>query len=510
MDEQTTARVIRSLQRIPFTEVRQSVIESMAGDPDIEIQRQTLSLRCPLSQTRIRDPCRFVGCDHFQCFDATSFLLFTHATQMRRSSAVDLRCPICERDVSTDTLAVDLYFDDVLRRVPPIIDEVDLQANGEWSTRDGQHTSFREITQVAAIYSGRITNPETTPGPASTPSNDGNLYPPEVIYVDSRSTLHEITVDRLPENEKDGVPGEDQPHDLESPTWGTHFWSIATAAYDSLHVPLPFPFSFDFWDRNEPSAPTQTINPRENLLRPTTAPNPPEPETPPAPLAQPPLAYHPARPAPVVPPPLVRDPGMGPPPDNRDQGGQLESPCPPPAQPDRGPALLGIIGGVFRFFRGIGFGWSLWILMVLVDVIEGTITIRLSMVLTEHWDFNQTVLSDRIRFVCFTSWWTMAGLLAVIPIELAWAGAEPSRAVGQIVISVFFLTWIFWTAGAGSISTIIWPREGPDCIIENFPYCKYTQGVLGLAWFMWIMVTVQGVYLICQAYKRYKAAENPV
>ncbi|KAG8714456.1 hypothetical protein FRC11_008408, partial [Ceratobasidium sp. 423] len=208
--------------------------------------------------------------------------------------------------------------------------------------------------QVAASSPGRVTSPGTIPGPPSAQFNSGNLYPPEAIYIESGSTLHEITVDRLPESEKDGAPGRDQPPGSDSPAWGTHFWSIATAAYDLLHVPLPFPFSFDFWDRNDPNASTEATNPRENLPGPTTAPTPPRAGTSSAPLAQPPQAYQPARSAPAMQPPLARDLGVGARPDNRNQGRQSEPPCPPPAQPER---RLGVFESILRFFNVIGFGW---------------------------------------------------------------------------------------------------------------------------------------------------------
>ncbi|CAE6470705.1 unnamed protein product [Rhizoctonia solani] len=108
MDERAIEREIRSLRRIPLAEVKQSVIQSMTRDPDIEVQRQTLSLRCPLSQTRIKDPCRFLACDHFECFDATFFLLFTQSTQAQ-SRTPNLRCLICEREVSRESLVIDMH-----------------------------------------------------------------------------------------------------------------------------------------------------------------------------------------------------------------------------------------------------------------------------------------------------------------------------------------------------------------------------------------------------------------
>ncbi|CAE6409448.1 unnamed protein product, partial [Rhizoctonia solani] len=153
--------------------------------------------------------------------------------------------------------------------------------------------------------------------------------------------------------------------------------------------------------------------------------------------------------------------------------------------------------------------WSLTAIVDLIESFKGIITIQLSMLFTEYRDFNQFDLGNRVRLVCFTSWWTMTGLVAVIPIKIVWTRSEPSRGALGGVIAAFVLTWIFWTAGAGSLTSLIWARKGPDCIITNFPYCKYTQGVLGLAWLIWIMVTVQGVYHVCLSLRGIQRAQPP-
>ncbi|CAE6519391.1 unnamed protein product [Rhizoctonia solani] len=171
-DERSIAREVRALRRLPFTEVRQSIIQSMRVGHDVESQRHTLSLRCTLSQSRIVDPARFKGCTHYQCFDATAFLSATHRT--RRRPGVNLCCPICERNVNQQDMVIDLYFDDILRRTPATMGEVYLQANGEWRTRDGHFTSLKDAIRITVSYTdgpnasnlapnSQNTNPEPNP-----------------------------------------------------------------------------------------------------------------------------------------------------------------------------------------------------------------------------------------------------------------------------------------------------------------------------------------------------------
>ncbi|CAE6409425.1 unnamed protein product, partial [Rhizoctonia solani] len=136
----------------------------MTKDSDVEVLRQTVCLRCPLSQTRIRDPCRFLGCDHFQCFDVTSFLLSGWMTQ----TPPILRCPVCNRDTSGEALVIDLYFENILKRAPATVDQVYLQTNGKWTIKD------------------RASN--------RGPNNGAVHLGPEVIHLDSRTSLDETVV----------------------------------------------------------------------------------------------------------------------------------------------------------------------------------------------------------------------------------------------------------------------------------------------------------------------------
>ncbi|KAH7333782.1 hypothetical protein B0J17DRAFT_676838 [Rhizoctonia solani] len=356
MDEHTTAR-IRGLRRLHLVEVQQSIARSVISDPDVEIEQQTLSLRCPLSQVRIRDPCRFSGCDHYQCFDATSFLLFTHATRTR-SSAINLRCPVCNRDASVETLVIDLFFDDILKRMPAAVDEVDLQPNGEWRTRDGQISSSRDATRPADSQSML----EVSNASRNEKSTEQGR---EVIYIDSRSSLSETSVGPALGNENnDARISEEYSSDPESTMRGIHFWSIATAVYKFL-PPLPLPFSL-------PQAPSL----REN--RPEYAPplvpekafkflaaRPSRRDTRSASSQLPPVYQLPApTPGMTMPPPLVYGPGMA----HRFW-------------------TLQLFGNIYiiQFLGCIGFGLSLWILMHLINMIEvRNQTIQLSMLFAEH------------------------------------------------------------------------------------------------------------------------------
>lgn len=107
---------------------RESVLSEMmkkANDPDIEVGSSVMSLKDPISTLRISTPCRSTLCTHNQCFDAESFLQL-------QEQAPTWTCPICNKSISYEALAVDAYVEEILRKARNA-DQVTIQPNGEWS-----------------------------------------------------------------------------------------------------------------------------------------------------------------------------------------------------------------------------------------------------------------------------------------------------------------------------------------------------------------------------------------
>jgi E3 SUMO-protein ligase PIAS1 len=97
-----------------------------ANDPDIEVGSSVMSLKDPISTVRISTPCRSTVCTHNQCFDAASFLQL-------QEQAPTWTCPICNKTISYEALAVDQYVEEILGKVRNA-DQVTIQPSGEWST----------------------------------------------------------------------------------------------------------------------------------------------------------------------------------------------------------------------------------------------------------------------------------------------------------------------------------------------------------------------------------------
>ncbi|KAG6636706.1 hypothetical protein CIPAW_11G129400 [Carya illinoinensis] len=103
----------------------QPAVASVDPDSDIIEGPSRISLRCPISYTRIRTPVKGLSCKHLQCFDFDNFL----DINSRRPS---WRCPHCNQYVCNMEIRIDQNMVKVLREVGENVDEVIISADGSW------------------------------------------------------------------------------------------------------------------------------------------------------------------------------------------------------------------------------------------------------------------------------------------------------------------------------------------------------------------------------------------
>ncbi|KAJ1650527.1 E3 SUMO-protein ligase pli1 [Dispira simplex] len=95
------------------------------ADDDIVTTGRLMSLKCPLSYTRIKDPCRSTHCDHIQCFDATSYLQINEQVPT-------WKCPICNIAAPYTDLMIDGFFLDIVQSVPDSVDQIYIEEDLSW------------------------------------------------------------------------------------------------------------------------------------------------------------------------------------------------------------------------------------------------------------------------------------------------------------------------------------------------------------------------------------------
>ncbi|KAJ7932449.1 PINIT domain-containing protein [Mycena leptocephala] len=168
-------------------EIRREMIASMTVDEDIVAGPQKMSLKCPLSYMRVNTPCRSRKCTHSQCFDATSWFSVMEQT-------TTWLCPVCERTLDPKDLIIDGYFDEILKQSPESVEDVVVEADGEWHTSDNKYGSAAWKASHAPAAIPKAASPRKfipAKSPSHTPSKGVNGDPngkrkaAEIVVLDS-------------------------------------------------------------------------------------------------------------------------------------------------------------------------------------------------------------------------------------------------------------------------------------------------------------------------------------
>ena len=121
---------------------------SMLFNSEIAVDSIQVSLRCPLSKTRIEIPCRPSLCDHIQCFDLATYI------SMNKQSGKWL-CPVCGKKAlpqpSARHLFVDVYFLDVLNDPRTKSEEaIQVEKDGSWRLVESTNEADKTVELLSS------------------------------------------------------------------------------------------------------------------------------------------------------------------------------------------------------------------------------------------------------------------------------------------------------------------------------------------------------------------------
>lgn len=134
----TLIESIKTRPHIPVEKTKKMAAE--LADDDVVADDAVYSLKDTVMMTRISTPIRSTVCTHIDCFDAESFM-------MLQSQAETWKCPVCNKSISWESLAVDDFFLEILKVAGPTISSVAIKADGSWSVcaeSDDEMTSSEE------------------------------------------------------------------------------------------------------------------------------------------------------------------------------------------------------------------------------------------------------------------------------------------------------------------------------------------------------------------------------
>ncbi|ETV84888.1 hypothetical protein H257_02804 [Aphanomyces astaci] len=126
--------VVAQSELITYAQAKADVIKSFGGDDDDDIVATCtmLSVRCPLGLCVIDLPARGIHCQHLQCFDLKTFLLFNRTARSRA-----WKCIVCHKFIALDDLRIDPYLKQLLADVrdDEELEEVEIFPDATWRKR---------------------------------------------------------------------------------------------------------------------------------------------------------------------------------------------------------------------------------------------------------------------------------------------------------------------------------------------------------------------------------------
>jgi len=124
-------------------------------------------------------------------------------------------------------------------------------------------------------------------------------------------------------------------------------------------------------------------------------------------------------------------------------------------------------------------------LLIFFSLIELIIAAWLVAKFNTHHNPLSSAVSTRTRFLLFTSIWTVVGSALLLILFMHSATGSVMTSVASHLVFLTF-TWIFWTAGAASITSAL--GGGLNCS-RHFVYCGQLNSLEAFAWIVWILTT---------------------
>eukprot|EP00297_Palpitomonas_bilix_P004616 CAMPEP_0113879122 /NCGR_PEP_ID=MMETSP0780_2-20120614/7061_1 /TAXON_ID=652834 /ORGANISM="Palpitomonas bilix" /LENGTH=698 /DNA_ID=CAMNT_0000865665 /DNA_START=268 /DNA_END=2365 /DNA_ORIENTATION=+ /assembly_acc=CAM_ASM_000599 len=170
-------------------------------DAEVEVDKVTVDLQCPISRMRMETPARGLQCTHMQCFDARWFMTVFEGSRNQR------KCTVCQKPIPT---LKDLVVDDLqvkilqtLKNDPGAL-SVHLAKNGTWSVADREKgtedlgENSNTLVDESTEGTGRLSpsplkrrhaeegerGEEEGPSPKKKPKVESVPSPPEVEVID--------------------------------------------------------------------------------------------------------------------------------------------------------------------------------------------------------------------------------------------------------------------------------------------------------------------------------------
>ncbi|CAE7167816.1 unnamed protein product [Rhizoctonia solani] len=135
-------------------------------------------------------------------------------------------------------------------------------------------------------------------------------------------------------------------------------------------------------------------------------------------------------------------------------------------------------------------------LLIFFGIIDGAIAAWLTHRYKERHDWINVSVRDRVYLLLFTAWWTV--LFSAIILALFMRSASSRFASILVHLAFLGITWVFWTAGAASLTASLGGGINCSRVAEQIVYCNQLNALMGFAWVEWALTTIAiFVVIIC-------------
>jgi hypothetical protein len=116
-----------------------------------------------------------------------------------------------------------------------------------------------------------------------------------------------------------------------------------------------------------------------------------------------------------------------------------------------------------------------------------------------HHNFTNLGERDRVRYILFTSIWTLVTAPVFMVLFLIAPIGHPLTSVATHLIYLF-VTWALWSASAAAITATLGGGRGLNCGTQHlFVYCGQLNALEAFSWMIWILLTVAIMLVIVRA-----------
>jgi hypothetical protein len=112
-------------------------------DDDLETGPEIVSLKDPITRTRIKFPTKGKNCKHIQCFDGDTFIMYFNKPGVLKSE-----CPVCNTKLSISDLIFDEYFEEILLKTDEDLNSVQIDQKGVW--KEPEKKTFLPIKRASS------------------------------------------------------------------------------------------------------------------------------------------------------------------------------------------------------------------------------------------------------------------------------------------------------------------------------------------------------------------------